>query len=347
MERVMSELVNGFVRDFGAEVHVILYGIKREIFYDIDSRVDIHRPPFPFNNRHRTWSTFKTMRFLRSELKRIRPDTVLSFGNYWNNLVLLATRGLKFPIYVSDRSSPVKNMGWMQNHLRNWLYPKASGVIAQTAKAKDCYDRMFRQGNYAVIGNPVREIPPDGTVTREKIVLSVGRLIKTKHYDRLIRLFLELDRSDWKLVIVGGDAQNQHVMDELKTLLAEMGSPANVELAGMQKNVDGYLRRASVFAFTSSSEGFPNVVGEAMAAGLPVVSYDCVAGPSEMITDGVDGFLVPVFDDESFKQRLLELMDSPEKRVEMGRRASEDIRIFSVERIVEKFYKFITAGCQI
>jgi len=344
MERVMSELINGFIREHDAEVHVILYGIRRDCFYELDERAVIHRPPFIFTNKHRTWCTLKTIAYLRHEIQALQPDTVLSFGNYWNSLVLLATRGLAFPIYVSDRSSPVKNMGWLQNHLRIWLYPRATGVIAQTTKAKECYDKLFRQSNYAVIGNPVREIPADETVARENTIVSVGRLIKTKHYDRMIRLFVELNRPDWRLVIVGGDAQNQNLMVKLQELLSELGNPSNIELAGTQKDVEGYLRRASIFAFTSSSEGFPNVIGEAMSAGLPVVSYDCIAGPSDMIEDGENGYLVPVFDDELFKKRLLELMDSVEIRQRLGQKARESIRQFGVKNIVASFFQFISSS---
>ena len=342
MERVMSELINGFIRKYNAEVHVILYGIERDVFYEVDDRVIIHRPKFLFSNEHRTRSTIQTMAYLHKEIRHINPDSVLSFGNYWNNFVLLATRGLKYPVFVSDRSSPVKNMGVFQNKLRNILYPKASGVIAQTSKAKEHYDKLFRQKNYAVIGNPIREIMvPDGN-QRENIVVSVGRLIKTKHYDRLIKLFAELNRSDWNLVIVGGDAQNQYNMAKLQALLAELGNPANIILAGTQKDVESYLLKSKIFAFTSSSEGFPNVVGEAMSAGLPVISYDCVAGPSDMIDDGENGYLVPVFDDELFKKRLVQLMDNEEKREKMGRLAKKSIHRFEVEKIVDDFYSFIT-----
>lgn len=342
MERVMSELINGFIRNHDAEVHVVLYGMGRERFYEIDDRAIFHIPDFAFTNKHRTWCTLKTMVYLRKEIKRINPDTVLSFGNYWNNFVLLSTRGLKYPVYVSDRSSPAKDMGRFQNKMRDFLYPKATGVIAQTSKAKEYYDKLLKQSNYAIIGNPIRniEIPTDNQ--RENIIVSVGRLIKTKHYDRLIKLFYELSRPDWKLVIVGGDAQGQDNMAKLKAQLEEMGNPGNIELAGTQKDVESYLLKSKIFAFTSSSEGFPNVVGEALSAGLPVISYDCVAGPSDMIEDGENGFLVPVFDDELFKKRLLELMDDEEKRAKMGQKAKESIRRFEVEEIVTKFYEFIS-----
>ena len=342
MERVMSELINGFIRKYNSEVHVILYGLERDVFYEVDDRVIIHRPKFVFSNEHRTWSTIQTMVYLHKEIRHINPDSVLSFGNYWNNFVLLATRGLKYPVFVSDRSSPVKNMGAFQNKLRNILYPKASGVIAQTSKAKEHYDKLFRQKKYAVIGNPIRDIMIPDDNQRENIVVSVGRLIKTKHYDRLIKLFAELNRADWKLIIVGGDAQGQNNMAKLQALLSEIGNPANIILAGTQKDVESYLLKSKIFAFTSSSEGFPNVVGEAMSAGLPVISYDCVAGPSDMIDDGENGYLVPVFDDELFKKRLMQLMDNEEKREKMGRLAKKSIRRFEVEKIVDDFYSFIT-----
>ena len=343
MERVMSELVNGFIQAHDAKVHVILYGIKREVFYDIDEHAVIHRPDFPFINSHRTWCTLKTINYVRNEIRKINPHTILSFGNYWNSLVLIATRGLGYPVYVSDRSSPAKNMGRFHNWLRNVLYPKATGVIAQTSKAKEFYDKLFKQSNYSIIGNPVREIPYNKNIKKENIVLFVGRLIKTKHVDRLITLFHELNRQDWKLVVVGGDAQNQNIMAKLKEQLAGLGNPSNIELVGTRKDVEVFLNCAKIFAFTSSSEGFPNVIGEAMSARLSVVSYDCVAGPSDMITDGDNGYLVPVFDDDLFKKRLLELMDSEEKREQMGRKAQESIKAFSVEHITEQFYSFITA----
>ena len=78
-----------------------------------------------------------------------------------------------------------------------------------------------------------------------------------------------------------------------------------------------------------------------MSAGLPVVAYDCVAGPSEMIKDGRNGFLVPVFDDEQFAERLDLLMSNEEMRKAFGKRAFEDIQSFSISKIGDKYLNFI------
>ncbi len=78
-----------------------------------------------------------------------------------------------------------------------------------------------------------------------------------------------------------------------------------------------------------------------MAAGLPVIAYDCIAGPSEMMIDGVNGYLIPLFDDVMFKEKLLQLMEDEDLRNTMGQKATETIKIFDVEIIGEKFYQFI------
>ena len=101
---------------------------------------------------------------------------------------------------------------------------------------------------------------------------------------------------------------------------------------------------ALIFAFTSSSEGFPNVIGEALSSGLPVISYDCAAGPAEMIKDGENGFLTPVFDDILFQKRLQSLIDNEGLRNRMSENARRKIREFSIDKIGAEYYSFIVSG---
>lgn len=340
MERVMSILANGFVLKPNTEVHLVLYGKSPKIFYDVDYRVIIHKPDFQFTNR--IIGILKTMRFLRRTIKEINPNAVLSFGEEWNNLVLLATRLLYIPVFVSDRASPYCPMSKIHRFLRIKLYSKASGVIVQTQKSKDIFSKLYHQDNFAVIGNPIRRIDIPANNKRENIIVSVGRLAKGKNYDRLIQIFVELQRKDWTLVIVGGDTQKQNNMELLRKKIESYGNPENIILAGTQSNVTQYLLKSKIFAFTSSSEGFPNVIGEALSAGLPVVSYDCVAGPSEMIEDGKNGYLVPLFDDEMMKEKLSMLMNDDKLIASMGEYAKESVLKFDSNMIVDSFFQFIT-----
>jgi GalNAc-alpha-(1->4)-GalNAc-alpha-(1->3)-diNAcBac-PP-undecaprenol alpha-1,4-N-acetyl-D-galactosaminyltransferase len=342
MEQVMAQLAENFSRRVNTQVDLILIGKKREIVYPLPDTISIHRPSFRFDESRRMMDTLRTIRFLRSKVKEIDPDVVLSFGEYWNNMVLLALYGLSHPVYISDRSQPDKDLGTIQNFLRNRLYPKATGYIAQTEEAKKVCLRNKWNRNIRVIGNPIRKIKTNGSIPKENIILTVGRLIKTKHVDQLINIFAEIDNSEWKLVIVGGDSKKQNLSKELKKLVRELNVEKSVFLEGEQENIETYYKKSKIFAFTSSSEGFPNVIGEAMSAGLPVVSYNCIAGPSDMITDGVSGYLVPVLDQEEFKQKLHQLMMDEELRNTFGRKAQELIQRYNIERIADQFYHFIT-----
>ena len=342
MERVMAELAGYFSTRNNLQVHVVLYGINREIFYDLPEDIIVHKPTFIFRDDQRKLSSLKTMLYLRKKLKEIKPDAVLSFGEYWNNFVLIATLGLHYPVFVSDRSQPDKSLGKVQDKLRSILYPRARGVIAQSEKAKQIYEAMYRHTNIAVIGNPIRSITNGATIPeKENIVLMVGRLITSKHQDRLIELFVQINKPGWKLVIVGYDHLKQNHMERLQQLVKDLDATDQVILAGKRQNVEDYYLRSKVFAFTSSSEGFPNVIGEAMSAGLPVVAFDCIAGPSELIRDNENGFLIPLFDYDLFRQKLEKLMDDEQLREKFGAAASLSIKRFSVDSVGEKFYSFL------
>lgn len=343
MERVMSELAGDFVSRPGTEVHLVLYGITREIFYQVPSGVKIHKPEFRFNNRYRLFYTLRTMAYLRKTIRGISPDSVLSFGEYWNSFVLLSLVGLGLKVFVSDRSQPDKSLGKFQDLLRKWIYPRAEGIIFQTEKAREIFQKRSEHPNTIVIGNPVRTIGTSDSPRQNK-VLMVGRLIKSKNQDRLISIFARLDRPDWKLVLVGYDHMKQNHMSRLEKLADELGIKDQVVFTGKTDDTETFYRECSIFAFTSSSEGFPNVIGEAMSAGMPVIAYDCVAGPSEMIKDGENGFLIPLFDDKQFVEKLQILMDDPLLRSRMGKNAMESIREFSKEKICESFFNFISGN---
>lgn len=341
MERVASILLQEFSKRPDLELHLVVYGINRRIVYEVPPCVTIHVPPFNFRAHHRVLSTIKTLSFLRSTVRRINPDSVLSFGERWNSFVLISQLEWRRRVFVADRSNPEKSLGRVHDLLRKLLYPRASGLIVQTHKAFEIARQNRLNRNIEIIGNPIRVVGHSDR-PRKNIVLTIGRLIKTKNLDRLIRNFTEIGRSDWELLIVGGDAQGQQHECNLKALARELGTELHIRFEGYQSNVETYYRESKIFAMTSSSEGFPNVIGEALAFGLPTVSYDCTAGPSEMITDGENGYLVPTFDDDTFRQKLALLMENENLRKNMSDNAIRSIRKFNSSVIADQFYSFLT-----
>jgi GalNAc-alpha-(1->4)-GalNAc-alpha-(1->3)-diNAcBac-PP-undecaprenol alpha-1,4-N-acetyl-D-galactosaminyltransferase len=341
MERVMAQLANYFVSVQGLEVHLILFGSTNDLFYHLDSRIIISRIS-GLKIKNRVYLFFRTIIYIRSKVREICPDAVLSFGTHWNNLVLIALLGSKNKVFVSDRGSPYRKYIFPHPFLRKILYKYASGIIAQTGIAYRISTVLFPKVPVKVIGNPINALSKSfRNNSQDKVILTVGRLIDTKHHDRLIEIFSKLNNSGWKLIIVGGNALKQNNYLLLEKLIREKSLSNQVKLIGSQKDVDSFYASSNIFAFTSSVEGFPNVVGEALSAGLPVVSYNCIAGPSEMIIDGENGFLVPVFDDEKFAQKLQLLMDNEELRLSMGENARHSMDRFTVEKIGQLYLDFM------
>jgi GalNAc-alpha-(1->4)-GalNAc-alpha-(1->3)-diNAcBac-PP-undecaprenol alpha-1,4-N-acetyl-D-galactosaminyltransferase len=259
----------------------------------------------------------------------------------WNNLVLMSLKGKKNKVYISDRSQPNKNLGRFHNTLRNKLYPNASGFIAQTSQAAKIAKNNNWNKNIAIIGNPIRVLDlPD--VKKENLVLTVGRLIPTKNVDQLINIFSNINNLDWQLQVVGGNAKQLNLLGQYITQVEILGKTKQIKLVGQQKNVEYYLAKSKIFAFMSTSEGFPNALGEAMAAGCVCIAYDCVAGPSDMIDDGENGFLIPVGNEDLFQQKLKMLMQNQALREEFSHKAKEKMKIFKAEKIALEFYQTIT-----
>lgn len=340
-ERVLSQLINFFSEKDEATIHLILYGKNRDVHFEINHNVLIHKPDFEFNENPEIFSTIKTLLFLRKSFKMLNINIIISFEELWNRFVLLSSLGLKIKKIISNRNNPYRDYGFVDRILAKFLYPQADILIAQTQIAKEVYEKRYKLKSCIVIGNPIKQIEINNFIERENIIVSVGRLMSSKNHDRLIKIFGKSNHKDWKLILVGGDFANQNNSKKLKKLIYNLNLENQVILAGSQKDVNSYLLKSKIFAFTSSKEGFPNVIGEAMAAKLPVVSYDCIAGPSEMIDDGLNGFLIPVFNDDLFLEKLEFLMNNNEIREEMGQNAIKKIKQFDANNICIQFYETI------
>jgi glycosyltransferase involved in cell wall biosynthesis len=184
------------------------------------------------------------------------------------------------------------------------LYKNAFGIISQTTYSKTFLDKITNHKNIIVIPNPVRH-EEENNLVRKNVILSVGRLIFSKRIDLLLEIFADVNRKDFNLWIVGDGPEHE----KLVNLAKELNILDRVTFWGSRKDVDLFYGQAKIFAFTSVSEGFPNALLEALASGLPSISFDCVAGPSDLIDDGQNGFLIPLLDVDCYKEKLSRLMD--------------------------------------
>lgn len=302
MERVASLLANYSVTN-GHYVYIICL-IDKNSSYHLDENISVFAPDFEYKKG--VINKLKVLFYLLSCLKKIKPNAVLSFSEVFNPLSIISAKLANVPIYISDRSSPDKKLGFFTQGVRKLTYPFAKGMISQTELAKTVSLNKGYNDNVVVIANPLREINQKLESTKDQVIVSVGRLIPTKNFKELIDIFSEVNlEKTWQLWILGEGPNREVLQRQIDNLLLS----DCVKLLGAVKDVDSYLSKASIFAFTSTSEGFPNALSEALAYPLPCIAYDCPAGPSDLINHGKNGFLIPLYNKESFKLHLNKLMN--------------------------------------
>lgn len=334
-ERVISVLANEFAKDENVEVHLILY-LRNEIFYSLDPRIIIHYPEFDYT-KYPVWRyLLKVNRFVRHTLKTIRPDSLLSFGGRFNGFIIVSALGLGIKIFVSDRSRPGISYGKLQDLVNPHLYKKAYGIVAQTSAAKNVAEQRTGHKNIKVIPNPLPQLYST-TITKERVIVNVGRFINSKQQRQLIEIFAKVKFGEWKLWFLG-DGEN---FDDCKLLVKELGIEDSVVFYGNKKSISEYLQQAAIFAFTSVSEGFPNSLGEAMSAGCACISYDIVAGPSDMISNGVNGYLIKKNDTDNFGRCLIKLMENEDMRRDFQLKGIDKIKDFDIVNVAARYKQFL------
>ncbi len=338
-ERVMSVLANRLA-ELNHEVHIVLL-LNDAAFYSIDSRVQIHKLNFENKGRvAKVISELRTFFQLRKLIKSEQPQVVLSFMTKYNLLTLFATRFLNTKVFVSDRSNPKKVLPTAVRLLRKLLYRRATGIIAQTQLAKKLLAAETQQKNIEVIHNPLNEMNFSHSAPREKVVLNVGRLVATKGQLRLIEEFAKIPASEWRLLILGDGPMK----GDLQAKIKELNLEERVILQGAVSNVNEYLQKAGIFVFSSFSEGFPNSLAEAMYAGLPCISFDCDAGPKEIIQTMHNGILVEVGDFEHLRSEMERLIMSEQLRKDLAAEAVKIYAKLNVNSICDQYISFFNSA---
>lgn len=300
------------------------------------------------NNVHRVLA-------LRGQLRAFEPDVAIGMMTVANVLLALASVGLGTRTLGCERVHPPRvPLGQSRAMARKWLYGRLTAVAALTERSAEWLRANTRAQRVFVVPNavawPLPRIDPivapqTVCLPDRKVLLGVGRLHSQKGFSDLIRAFagLESAHPSWDLVILGEGPQRWELEREVKAL----GLRDRVFLPGRVGNLADWYAAAALFALSSEFEGFPNALLEAMAHGVPAVSYDCDTGPAEIIRDGIDGILVRPGERAAFAEALDRLMASPASLAEMGSCAREVRYRFAMPEVLaewEQVFKAVHSG---
>jgi glycosyltransferase involved in cell wall biosynthesis len=375
VERVVSFKASYFAEQLGYDVTIIVTeGKGRACFFPLSDKVKVVNFELGFEDLWKAPFLHKVLLYLSKqnkykkrlsvELMRIRPDITISMLRREINFLTSLKDGSKkigelhvnranYRNFEADDSNVLKRLFakfWMRSlvgKLKN-----LDQLVVLTDKSKASWPEL---SNVTVIPDPV-PMPIKGVKERRckgvrsaKRVITIGRYAYQKGYDLLLKAWAEVEKikeleevnevkevsevEEWTLDIYGQGDRTYY-----RQLMTELGIDTNrCHLNGPVDDVGQVYMDSSIFVLSSRFEGFGLVLVEAMACGLSVVSFDCPAGPDEIITDGYDGLLVPSGDVKVLAQKLMLLMADEKLRTRLSQNACQSAQRYEMYSIAGKW----------
>ena len=357
VERVLTLKANYFAEHFGYDITIILTeGKGKPLFYPLSDKIKVVNLDIGFEE---LWtSSFakkifiylkiqrKYKKALTHELMRIRPDITISLLrreiNFINDIKDGSRKIGELHINRANyRNFSTQNVGlvkrlfakyWSHNLVAHLL--RLDKLVVLTEKDREAWVEL---DNVIAIPDPLSLYPKMVSPLTENRVVAVARYSHEKGIDLLLQAWAIAEKRaiGWRLDVYGdGDRTLYNQLIENLHI-----NSSRCELHGRTDNVEAEYVNSSVFVLSSRFEGFGMVLTEAMACGLPVVSFDCPWGPRSIITDGEDGLLVENGNVEALADGLSKLMGDDALRHRMAANGIKNVQRFSIEYIAECWKK--------
>lgn len=294
------------------------------------------------------------LRFVREQ----RPDVLFSTSSGTNVAAVIAHLGAGRPgrLVLSERNVLFHGKITWKKRLMTWLkrqlYTKADRVtaVSEGVKADLVATLGLSPELVSVVYNPIvtasmatqaRELPAEPWFHEGQppVILGVGRLVDEKDFPTLLRAFARVRATHPARLIILGEGPRREMLEELVGIL---GLTNDVRMPGFVHNPFQYMARCAAFVLSSRFEGLPGALIQAMACGAPVVSTNCPSGPAEIITDGVDGFLVPVGDADAIAARLTQLLTDTSLRQRFSIEAHVSAQRFDGPTVLRRYEAVLT-----
>lgn len=279
----------------------------------------------------------RNIKLLSAQFKAIKPDCV--YTAHPLNLLKVVCSVRRFDrIFVTEHAS-ITGYNIIYKKIALILYKRIKLLAVPTTLDSDNYRNYGIENQY--LPNPLPFYPERSADLSSKTVLNVGRFTDDKQHLLLLELWAQSTAvgKGWILKIVGKGENYEKIIAKIE----ELNLQGSVQLVTPTKNIIDEYMEASIFMFTSRAEGFGLVLAEAMACGVPCISFNCPSGPRDIINDGLDGFLINVGDTISYVKKLDLLLQDTELRKKLGDQAKKSIKKFSGEIVSEKLNRLVNA----
>ena len=330
-ERVMSLLANSLSKR-GWDISIINLN-QHIVFYPINDNVKIVFAEDEASSK----SILKKIIWLRQYVKQSKPDVVVPFMEAVYCVTLLALFGVSIPIISSERIDPRKSP-FVRNILRRIFLPLTTHLVVQTEDIKRFYPWFIRKKT-SIIYNPVSEkVFALHKVEKYDRIVSVGKLDYQKNHQMLINAFSYVAQKfpNYQLYIYGEGP----LRSKLEGQIDNLGLKDRVFLPGRTEQVLEEMNKSKVFCFSSNFEGMSNAMLEAICLGLPIVITN-VSGVSDLIEDGVNGYVVNCSDTDNFAQALSNLLENEDKMNSFSIKNKNKAPMFRLDKIVDEWEQLI------
>lgn len=350
-ERVTANMAN-YWAERGWRVAVASLAAKESDFYELHpaiERIELNVAGESKNKFAALHANWRRVRVVRRLLKTWKPQAAIGVMTTCNILLAYAGNGLPVRIVGSEHIHPPRYpVGRIWEALRHHAYGRLDAVAALTDDSARWLRAHTRVRRVDVIPNAIPWpfpanrplLRPDDVLAGEtRVLLAVGRLSFQKGFDLLVQAFscIAPQHPEWALVILG-EGEERRSLEEAVTAY---NVADRVFLPGAVGNLGDWYLRADVFVMSSRFEGFGNTLAEAMAHGVPAVSFDCPTGPGAIIRHKIDGLLVPPEDIDALAMALNRMMGDEPMRRAFARKAVEARERFSMHSIAEKWERLI------
>lgn len=232
-----------------------------------------------------------------------------------------------------------------RNFILRYVTTKSNRIITLTEKDRQAYLHGIRRlPPIRSIYNPVEKAPSKNVQNKKQWIITVGRLVYEKGIDYLLHTaeIVLKKYPDWQWLLLGdGDRK-----EWLNTQIQKRHLEKHLLVKGKVADVDAYLAQAQIFVLTSRREGLPMCLLEAKAHGLACVSFDIETGPDEIISDGVNGFLIPAYDDVKMAEKIGQLLEHANLRHTFMENAAFGIEKFRLETVLQQWNEVLLTRCE-